>query len=162
MAILITYNINGIRAAIRRNFSIWLKEFNADIVCLQEIKANTTQFDTEIFEELGYNVYLNPAQRPGYSGVALLSKKKPTNIEYGCGMNEIDCEGRIIRADFENYSVMSVYFPSGSSGALRQQYKFKFLDKFLSREKCKSNSILDGDVKIISMLLFMQLHFFKF
>lgn len=152
MAILITYNINGIRAVLRKDFSTWLERANPDIVCLQEIKAKANQFDVAIFEELGYHVYLHSAQKLGYSGVALFSKKKPNYIEYGCGIEIIDFEGRIIRADFNNYSVMSVYFPSGSSGEKRQIFKFEFLEKFQNYinnlKKEIPNLIISGDYNI--------------
>tara|TARA_B100000902_G_scaffold380389_1_gene415737 strand:- start:8826 stop:9590 length:765 start_codon:yes stop_codon:yes gene_type:complete len=127
---LITYNVNGIRAALRKGFADWLKDLNPDIVCLQEIKANPDQFEENVFTELGYKCFWNPAKKKGYSGVAILSKKEPNNVEYGCGIEEIDEEGRIIRADYEQFSVISAYFPSGSSGAFRQDFKMKFLNYF--------------------------------
>ncbi|MEE2954098.1 MAG: exodeoxyribonuclease III [Bacteroidota bacterium] len=149
---LVTYNINGIRAALRKGFSEWVSKLNPDIICLQEIKANVEQFDIDIFTNLGYHVYLCPAAKPGYSGVALLSKIKPTHVEYGCGFNEIDIEGRILRVDFPSFSVMSVYFPSGSSGELRQKFKYKFLDIFQNYiNKLKHqipNIIISGDYNI--------------
>lgn len=97
---------------------------------MQEIKAKPEQFDSLVFKELGYDSYINSAVKPGYSGVAILSKEKPNHIEYGCGIDIIDYEGRIIRADYNNFSVMSVYFPSGSSGDIRQEFKIKFLNLF--------------------------------
>ena len=115
MKTIISYNVNGIRAAINKNFLEWLKNVNPDIVCLQEIKANPDQFDSKSFENLGYNYYSYPAQKKGYSGVAILSKTKPDAINYGCGIAKYDDEGRILRADFGKVSVMSVYHPSGSS-----------------------------------------------
>ncbi len=127
---IVTYNINGIRAAIRKRIDLWVKDFNPDILCLQEIKANPEQFNMELFNSLGYQCYIHSAQKPGYSGVAIISKVSPNHIEYGCGIKEIDCEGRIMRADYDNFSVMSVYFPSGSSGENRQNFKMIFLDKF--------------------------------
>ncbi|MBT7895632.1 MAG: exodeoxyribonuclease III [Flavobacteriales bacterium] len=127
---MVTYNINGIRAAIKKDLPNWLESCNADIVCLQEIKAKPEQFDSLVFKELGYDSYINSAVKPGYSGVAILSKEKPNHIEYGCGIDIIDYEGRIIRADYTNFSVMSVYFPSGSSGDIRQEFKIKFLNLF--------------------------------
>tara|TARA_B100001175_G_C19424186_1_gene597694 strand:- start:453 stop:1217 length:765 start_codon:yes stop_codon:yes gene_type:complete len=127
---LITYNVNGIRAALRKGFADWLKDLNPDIVCLQEIKANPDQFEENVFTELGYKCFWNPAEKKGYSGVAILSKKEPNHVEYGCGIEEIDEEGRVIRADYEQFSVISAYFPSGSSGAFRQDFKMKFLNYF--------------------------------
>ncbi len=100
------------------------------MVCLQEIKAMPEQFDQTLFNEIGYDCYIHSAHKKGYSGVAILSKIKPQNVEYGCGINEIDFEGRVIRVDYKDFSVMSVYFPSGSSGDIRQEFKFKFLDLF--------------------------------
>jgi len=129
MPTIITYNVNGIRAAIKKELPQWLSASNADILCLQEIKAKPEQFDEAIFNELGYTCFINSAEKPGYSGVAILSKIKPNHVEYGCGIEKIDFEGRVIRADFEDYSVMSVYFPSGSN-FLRQAFKMEFLALF--------------------------------
>ena len=149
---IVSYNINGVRAAARKGIDLWLKEFSPEIVCLQEIKANPEQFNQEIFHKLGYKVYICSAQKPGYSGVAILTKKTPLNIEYGCGIKEIDIEGRIIRVDFEEFSVISAYFPSGSSGEKRQDFKFFFLDqfyKYISKlKKNKTNLIISGDYNI--------------
>ncbi|MRX48526.1 exodeoxyribonuclease III [Pedobacter puniceum] len=128
---IISYNVNGIRAAINKEWLSWLQATNADIVCLQEIKATPDQIaDLFLIEQLGYYHYWYPAQKKGYSGTAILSKKQPNHVEYGCGITEYDTEGRTIRADFEDFSIMSAYFPSGSSGEERQDFKFKFLDDF--------------------------------
>ena len=130
MVKILTYNVNGIRAALRKDFASWLKATNPDVLCLQEIKANSEQFDESIFTDLGYHCFWNSAEKKGYSGVAILTKTKPQHVEYGCGIEQIDFEGRILRADFDGFSVMSVYFPSGSSGDLRQAFKIKFLNQF--------------------------------
>lgn len=130
MVKILSYNVNGIRAALRKDFASWLKTTNADIVCLQEIKANVEQFDESVFTDLGYDCYWNSAKKKGYSGVAILSKTKPKHVEYGCDIAEIDFEGRVLRADFDGFSVMSAYFPSGSSGDIRQVFKMKFLIQF--------------------------------
>ncbi|MGI8892852.1 MAG: exodeoxyribonuclease III [Bacteroidia bacterium] len=127
---IITYNVNGIRSAIKKGFIEWLKATKADIVCLQEIKVQADQLDLSVFEDLGFHPFLHSAQKKGYSGIAILSKNKPDNVEYGCGMDCYDMEGRIIRADYGDVSVLSVYFPSGSSGELRQKFKMQFLDDF--------------------------------
>lgn len=152
MKTIISYNVNGIRAASRKGLREWLSQTNPDIVCLQEIKANPEQFGQEEFNKIGYSCYINSAQKPGYSGVAILSKIKPNNIHYGCGIEEIDVEGRIIRLDFEGFSVMSVYFPSGSSGEIRQEFKMYFLHKFTSYienlKKDIPNLIISGDFNI--------------
>tara|TARA_B110001452_G_C15232354_1_gene426812 strand:+ start:894 stop:1661 length:768 start_codon:yes stop_codon:yes gene_type:complete len=152
MPIILTYNINGIRAAIKKDLPKWINSTSADIVCLQEIKAKEEQFDKEIFGEYGYSSYIKSAEKPGYSGVAIISKIKPQYIEYECGISKIDSEGRFIRLDFENYSVLSVYFPSGSSGDLRQAFKIEFLNLFSEYIKNLKlripNLIICGDFNI--------------
>jgi exodeoxyribonuclease III len=128
---IITYNVNGIRAAINKNWLAWLQATDADVVCLQEIKCTPDQFENIILlEKMGYQHYWNPAEKKGYSGTAIFTKHTPKHIEYLSGMDDYDREGRIIRADFEDCSVMSTYFPSGSSGEERQVFKYKFLDDF--------------------------------
>ena len=97
MVNIISYNINGIRAAIRKDLFSWLKNYNPDIVCFQEIKANEEQFDSSIFKELGYYHYWYPAKKKGYSGVGIISKKEPKNIVYGTGIEYMDNEGRNLR-----------------------------------------------------------------
>ena len=128
---IITYNVNGIRSAISKNWLDWLKATDADVVCLQEIKCTPEQLiDIVLLEQMGYQHYWNPAVKKGYSGTAIFTKHTPKHVEYGCGMEDYDPEGRMIRADFENFSVMSTYFPSGSSGEERQKFKYRFLDDF--------------------------------
>lgn len=110
------------------------------------------QFDRQLFQQIGYNSFIHSATKKGYSGVAILSKIAPKNVEYGCGIEEIDFEGRVIRADYKNFSVMSVYFPSGSSGDLRQNFKIKFLKLFQAYisvlKKEIQNLIICGDYNI--------------
>ena len=113
MAKIVSYNVNGIRSAISKGLLDWFKKVNPDIICLQEIKAQPEQLDQEIHDKLHDYCYWFPAQKKGYSGVAIFSKKKSDHVEYGCGIKKYDDEGRIIRADFGDISVMSVYFPSG-------------------------------------------------
>lgn len=127
---IISYNVNGIRAAIRKGFLDWLESTNADVVCLQEIKATPEQIDHTPFEELGYkfNSWF-PAVKKGYSGVAILSKVKPKNIVMGTGIDYMDTEGRNIRFDFEDFSVMSLYLPSGTN-IKRLDHKLKYMDDF--------------------------------
>ncbi len=130
---IISYNVNGIRSAINKNWLAWLQAADPDVVCLQEIKAQPDQIAAELrmVEDMGYHHFWYPAEKKGYSGVAILSKKNPNQISYGCGHEQYDKEGRVIRADFDECSVMSVYLPSGSSGEERQQVKFEFMDFFL-------------------------------
>ena len=127
---IVTYNINGIRAALRKGLDEWLKSIDPDIICLQEIKARKEQFDSSIFTNLGYHCYWYSAQKPGYSGTAILCKEKPIKATYGMNYESYDKEGRVIRVDFETYSVISVYMPSGSSGESRQSFKMTFLEDF--------------------------------
>ena len=151
MPTIITYNINGIRAALKKDINGWLSLVDADIVCLQEIKARPEQFDEVLFNKMGYKCYINSAEKAGYSGVAILSKITPKHIEYGCGIDKIDFEGRIIRADYSDYSVISVYFPSGSNPA-RQSFKMEFLSLFqkyiIELKKSLPNLIISGDYNI--------------
>lgn len=126
---IITYNVNGVRSAISKGFAEWVKATDADVICLQEIKAGL-DVDLSMFHALGYKTYLHPAEKKGYSGTAIFSRVEPVNVEVGSGMQVYDREGRIIRADFKTFSVMSVYMPSGSSGEERQDFKFKWLDDF--------------------------------
>ena len=130
MAVVISYNVNGIRAALNKGFMNWLAAANPDILCLQEIKAQTGQLDLTVFEKAGYHHYWFPAEKKGYSGVAILTKKIPDHVEYGCGIKKYDAEGRILRADYGNVSVMSVYMPSGSSSDIRQEFKMQWLSDF--------------------------------
>jgi exodeoxyribonuclease-3 len=150
--VILTYNVNGLRAAITKGFVNWLKATNADVICLQEIKSTPEQVDTSLFENLGYHLYWHPAQKKGYSGVAIFSKIKPLHVEIGCGIEKYDFEGRVIRADFENFSLMNVYMPSGSSGELRQEFKFGWMDDFLvyidELKKTIPHLIICGDFNI--------------
>ena len=122
--------MNGIRAAIQKGFTSWLEEQAADIICIQELKAEREQVDTQAIEDLGYHIYWHSAQKKGYSGVAIFSKIKPNHVEIGCGIEKYDFEGRVIRLDFDHVSVMSVYMPSGSSGDERQAFKMEWLADF--------------------------------
>lgn len=130
----------------------WIKQSNPDVLCLQEIKATPEQVGVFEFEELGYHHYWYPAQKKGYSGVAIFSKKEPKHVEFGCGIRKYDDEGRVIRADFEDASVMSVYHPSGSSGDLRQAFKMTWLTDYQNYitelKKTKHQLVLSGDFNI--------------
>ena len=148
---LLSYNVNGIRAALSKGFASWLKATEADVICIQEIKALESQIDTTVFDELGYHHYWFSAQKKGYSGVAILCKKKPTNIVYGSGIEHMDFEGRILRIDFDSVSIMSLYLPSGTNTA-RLDYKFQFMDEFqayINQLKVSHpNLIICGDYNI--------------
>jgi len=146
---IISYNINGIRAALKKGLIAWIQKLNPDVICFQEIKANKDQFDERLFTNLGYHCYWHSAQKKGYSGVAILCKKLPSNVVYGMNDPQIDSEGRVLKIEYRNISIYSVYFPSGSSGELRQNFKMKFLMKFMSFIKNKNESMLiSGDYNI--------------
>ncbi len=149
---IITYNVNGIRAAMGKGLIDWMRAADPDILCVQEIKASPEQVGVFEFEELGYHHYWYPAQKKGYSGVAIFSKQKPDKVEYGCGIAEYDFEGRVIRADYGDTSVISVYHPSGSSGDERQAFKMKWLSDFQNYikdlEKKRPKLIISGDYNI--------------
>ena len=149
---IISYNVNGIRSAIRKGIVSWLVSTNADIICIQEVKASLDQIDKSVFEELGYFVYWLPSEKKGYSGVAILSKRKPEHVEFGCGISKYDVEGRVLRIDFTDFSVMSVYFPSGSSSEERQAFKMEWQGDFMKYtmhlKMTIPNLIISGDFNI--------------
>lgn len=148
---LLSYNVNGIRAALNKDFITWLRATNPDILCLQEVKANVDQFDVSQFEELGYHNYWFPAEKKGYSGVAILSKIAPNSIKCGCDNEFYDKEGRVIQVNFENFSVLSVYVPSATN-IDRLGFKMDFCEYFLTyvKELKKEfpNLIINGDFNI--------------
>ncbi|MDL2227366.1 exodeoxyribonuclease III [Bacteroidales bacterium OttesenSCG-928-K03] len=149
----ISYNVNGIRASLNKGMLDWLKQANPDVLCLQEIKALETDFDLEQFKNLGYkHIIINSAQKKGYSGVAVFSK---LNIDYsdkGIGNDFFDAEGRVIRADIGDVTIVCVYIPSGTSGEERQSLKMQFLDLFHNYinelKKTRPNIIICGDYNI--------------
>lgn len=149
---IISYNVNGIRAAISKGFLTWLEQANPDVICLQEIKAMKEQVPVEEFEKLGYiHHYWFSAQKKGYSGVAVLSKIEPKNVVFGTEIEHMDFEGRNLRLDFEEFSVMSLYLPSGTNSA-RLDHKFMYMDDFQNHiSKLKEeipNLIICGDYNI--------------
>ncbi len=127
---IISYNVNGIRAAINKGFIEWLKTDPADVICLQETKAVKENVDCSVFEEMGFTDCWYSAQKKGYSGVTILSKRKPDSITYGNGHKVSDDEGRIIQVDFGEVRLINAYFPSGTSGSIRQTFKYEWLDEF--------------------------------
>ena len=128
---IITLNLNGIRSAARKGFFGWMAVQDADIVCLQELKAQAADMQPEMLNPPGYFGAFHYAEKKGYSGVGIYSRTKPDRVVEGLGIADIDAEGRYLQADFGNLSVISLYLPSGSSSEERQQVKYYFLDKFL-------------------------------
>jgi len=149
---IITLNCNGIRAASRKGFFEWMKKQRADVVCLQETKAQESQLEDELFFPSGYHRYLHDAEKRGYSGVALYCKHKPRRVIHGLKDELIDREGRYLEACYGNLSVVSLYMPSGSSGDERQQFKMRMMDimlpHLLKLKKRKRQYIICGDWNI--------------
>ena len=149
---IISYNVNGIRAAIKKGFINWLATNPADIICLQETKATDADIDVKQLEKLGFHHHWFSAQKKGYSGVAVFSKIKPDKVTLGNGHSESDDEGRVIQLDFGKIRIINAYFPSGTSGGLRQEFKYKWLDEFLAYliklKKKHPSLVLCGDYNI--------------
>lgn len=148
----ITYNLNGIRAAIGKGFIDWLAASDADVVCIQESKAQPDQIPMLEFEAIGYKSFFFSAQKKGYSGVGIITRIEPDKVVYGMGIEKYDNEGRFIRADFGDLSIVSVYHPSGTSGEERQAFKMVWLDDYLEYvQKLRNerpNLLLCGDYNI--------------
>ena len=126
----ISYNVNGIRAALKKGFLDWLQVANPDVICIQETKAHKEQLEVSLFEEAGYPFhYWFSAQKKGYSSVAVFCKVKPNHIAYGTGIESMDFEGRNLRVDFDDISIMSLYLPSGTN-IERLNFKFNYMDQF--------------------------------
>ena len=149
---IISYNVNGIRAAMKKGFIDWLIFEQPDVICVQEIKALQEQIDIEALEKIGYKYnYWYSAQKKGYSGVGIISKQKPNGVIYGTGIPEMDFEGRNLRIDFDQFSVMSLYLPSGTN-LDRLEFKLSYMDKFydyvFNLKKTNPNLIIAGDFNI--------------
>jgi exodeoxyribonuclease III len=149
---IISYNVNGIRAAIKKGLLDWLKTNPADVICIQETKAQKENVDHQPFNDLGYDNHWFSAQKKGYSGVAVFTKIKPDNIVYGTGHKVSDDEGRVLQLDFGDTRLINAYFPSGTSGDERQDFKYKWLDEFFiyinNLRKKYPKLILCGDYNI--------------
>ena len=148
----ISANLNGIRSAAGKGFYPWLEQQDADVVCLQELKAQAPDLSLEMLNPPGFHGHFHYAEKKGYSGVGIYSKKQPDQIIEGLGLADIDAEGRYIEAVFGDLSVVSLYLPSGSSGEERQAAKFSFMERFLPRLEALAKSgrevILCGDWNI--------------
>ena len=149
---IVSYNVNGIRAAINKGLMQWINDYQPDVLCFQELKATPDQIPLMDFEMMGYHHYWFPAQKKGYSGVGLITKQKPDNVVYGMNEPLYDNEGRFLRADFGDLSVVSVYHPSGTTGDERQAFKMVWLDFFRNYvnalRKERPNLVLSGDYNI--------------
>lgn len=149
---IVTLNCNGIRAAEKKGVFPWLKKQKADVICLQETKAQSHQLENENFELAGYQRFLHDAQKPGYSGTALYCRHEPRKVVYGLGDDLVDNEGRYLEACFGNVSVVSLYMPSGTSGDERQAFKYRMMDLMLPHllklKRRRRQTIICGDWNI--------------
>ncbi|NNM80036.1 MAG: exodeoxyribonuclease III [Gallionella sp.] len=128
---IISINLNGIRSASSKGFYEWLAQQEADVICVQELKAQAGDMTGQMLAPSGYHGHFHYAEKKGYSGVGIYSRVQPERVVAGLGITEFDAEGRYLRADYADYSVVSLYLPSGSSGEERQAVKFKFMDAFM-------------------------------
>lgn len=149
---IISYNVNGIRAALKKGFIDWLQAASPDVLCLQETKAHKDQLDLSLFEAAGYPYhYWFSAQKKGYSGVAVLCKTKPAEVVYGTGIDYMDFEGRNLLVRYPEISIMSMYLPSGTNQD-RLDFKFNYMDDFLdytkSLKETDPNLVICGDYNI--------------
>jgi exodeoxyribonuclease-3 len=149
---ILSYNVNGIRAALDKGLAEWLRDVSPDILCIQETKAGPAQINITLFEHLGYHCYIHSAEKKGYSGVTILSKEKPQEVIEGMGMLKYDNEGRVLRTDFPEFTVINVYIPSGTTGNIRQDFKMEFLEDFMpfiqGLQKKKARLLICGDFNI--------------
>jgi exodeoxyribonuclease III len=142
--------VNGVRAVLKKGFWDWFETESPDILCLQETKAQPDDLHDGILEPPGYHAVWNSAERKGYSGVVTFSKEKPKSVALGIGVPKFDMEGRVIRTEHDGFDLLNVYFPNGTSGPERLQYKMDFYDAFL--EHCESlrsegkKLVIAGDV----------------
>ena len=149
---IVSYNLNGIRSAMSKGLLDWLQTENPDVFCIQESKAQPEQIDTLAMQELGYHSYIHSAEKKGYSGVCIFSKQVPDRVVAGMGIPAYDSEGRVLRADFGDITIVCVYIPSGTTGDARQAVKMQFLEDFLqwiiALRKERPNIVVCGDYNI--------------
>jgi exodeoxyribonuclease III len=128
---ILSWNVNGIRAVLKKNFLAWLKEASPDILCLQETKAQPSQLAPELLHPEGYTAYWNSAERPGYSGVATFCREKPLSVKRGFEVRRFDCEGRVLETDHGDFTLLNIYFPNGKMGSERLAFKLDFYEEAL-------------------------------
>ncbi len=152
MTTIISANLNGVRSAAKKGFFEWMQKQKADVVCVQELKAHAADMSEDMLAPAGYHGYFHHAEKKGYSGAGVYSRKKPDNVVIGFGSKEFDAEGRYVQCDFGELSVISVYCPSGSSSEERQLAKFRFMKEFFPHLKALTDSgrevVICGDWNI--------------
>ena len=146
----LSWNVNGIRSAASKGFLPWLAKARPDVLGIQEMKAKVDQLPPELLAPPGYTVVWNPAERPGYSGVATFSKKKPLSVKKGLGIRRFDCEGRVLESEYKEFTLFNIYFPNGKMGPERLKYKMDFyeaaLKRFIQLKKKGKRVVVCGDV----------------
>lgn len=152
---IVSYNVNGIRAALKKGLAEWIKKEDPDIFCIQESKSQSDQIPASTFEDLGYHAYWHSAEKKGYSGVVSFSKTKADKVVAGMGMDKYDSEGRILRTDYGALTVINSYFPSGSSSEERHDFKMQFLEDIKpwveDLKKKRKNLVVLGDYNIVRL-----------
>jgi len=147
---ILSWNVNGIRAVHKKGFMEWLASESPDVLCVQETKAAPDQLPVDLVEPRGYHGYWNSAAKKGYSGVAVFSKMEPLAVHTGLGIEPFDLEGRLLRLDFEDFTLFNIYFPNGKSGAERLKFKLDFYDAFLDHvealRKEQPRIVFTGDI----------------
>ena len=148
----ITLNVNGLRSAASKGLMPWIRRQRPDVVCLQEIKCQEADLTRALLAPRGFHAFFHPAEKRGYSGVGIYSRREPDRVILGLGLPDIDAQGRYIQADFGALSVVSVYLPSGSSGEAAQARKFDFMERFLPKleamRACGREFVICGDWNI--------------
>lgn len=149
---ILSYNLNGIRAALNKGLIEWIDRHDFDVICIQETKAQPDQVDMSAFDQRGYHAHWHSAEKKGYSGVLTLSRQKPDQVVIGMGVDEFDREGRVLRTDLDDLTILNCYFPSGTTGDIRQAVKMRFLEDMLvwanELKKERPNLLIVGDYNI--------------
>ena len=155
---LISWNVNGIRAVAKKGFLETVAELDPDVLCIQETKASVDQLDESLLNIPGYTSYFSSAERKGYSGTAVYTKREPVSVSYGLGTDEFDHEGRTIELDFGDFILYNIYFPNGGQGPERVDFKLRFYDCFLDKVKKQMDEgrmvLVCGDVNTATQVIF--------
>ncbi len=149
--LLISWNVNGIRACVRKGFLEFLREYKPDILAVQELKADKSSVPPEVKNFPGYHIYLNPAEKKGYAGTALFTRPKPVKVDFGMGVDKFDREGRVITAEYDKFYLVNIYFPNSQHGLTRLDFKIEFDNKiheYLNSLREKKPVVVCGDFNV--------------